>query len=1262
MTLSSALTVSDVDNQTQQSAKVSISSGFLTGDVLSANVAGTSITASYDPTTGVLTLSGNDTLAHYRQVLDSVTYNSTSSNATNFGADTSRTISWVVNDGTLNSAPQTTTLTITAQDAAPALSSVAPSASYTAVDSNPASSTPVTLSSALTVSDVDNQTQQSAKVSISSGFLTGDVLSANVAGTSITASYDPTTGVLTLSGNDTLAHYRQVLDSVTYNSTSSNATNFGADTSRTISWVVNDGTLNSAPQTTTLTITAQDAAPALSNVAATASYAVGGSATDLSPGTTVTDVDNTTLASATVSISSPTFLSGDKLGAVTTGTGITASYNSATGALGLTGTDTLSHYQQVLESVTYSSTSADPTNSGADPTRMISWTVNDGTLPSSTQTTTLTIGHILSGNFTGNISGGTYTIQSNTTLSSGTISGSPTFNILSPATLTVNDTIASGSSPTFDVSGGATLDIGTNVSGATITIEGSGITNDNNNITAASSIIVEGNNTVSLGGNLTSTFITIEDTATVVLTTTNNLNAQSTVTFATGSSGNNLGTLVIDNTAAFKGTINGFTGSGSFSTSDKIDLQGFSTTGLILSWNQSSGVLTVTDANHTGNNAVNLSFAGSYTNASFHADSNTVIGLTGGIVIYDPPPPTIDSGTILEITAASAQDVLFANNEGLSGLLVLDHSMQFTGQVSGFTGTTASSDAIDLKDINFVTAAESYAESSDGIGGTLTVSDGANTAVIHFSGNYVLGNFEFASDGQGGTLITDPPVAVDQTGATDNTGAVLVNDGATLPLSGTVDNTGTITLASTGDATNLLITDLTLQWGGQVVLSDNSHNVITGTSADVTLTNIDITISGAGHLGNGQLTLINAGTIIADGNNALVIDTGANVIANSGTLQSTGSGGLVIDGDVSNSGLLWADGGNLTVHGNVSGAGSAIIDGSAVLEFTGTDSSSVIFHSSTGTLQLDHSSSFTGTISGFGGDGTLAGSDHVDLKDVNFNSLEPAHLDANGVLTVSDGVDVANLHLNGSYQLANFEFADDGEGGTLVYDPPIPDASTADADAGTAGAADSFAFKPHLAHDMANELKMLGDAGQIDHAFFRDFLNDLYHTNGQAWPAANNDLTTALQTALQQASKDHELNNAQQANNSLAHNDGPNPLTSHGADGAPGANGNAAPFAATNLTSHDFGPNHDPSGLGTPGSDSFVFASNFGRHTIADSSPALDLSASNHASVDHIQEIVAASAHDLAAHIVTAAGAPDQSALQTLTQDQLQHLANGHWV
>ena len=37
--------------------------------------------------------------------------------------------------------------------------------------------------------------------------------------------------------------------------------------------------------------------------------------------------------------------------------------------------------------------------------------------------------------------------------------------------------------------------------------------------------------------------------------------------------------------------------------------------------------------------------------------------------------------------------------------------------------------------------------------------------------------------------------------------------------------------------------------------------------------------------------------------------------------------------------------------------------------------------------------------------------------------------------------DNAKLSFNGSYTLANFKFASDGSGGTMVYDPPIPAAS-----------------------------------------------------------------------------------------------------------------------------------------------------------------------------------------------------------------------------
>jgi hypothetical protein len=213
----------------------------------------------------------------------------------------------------------------------------------------------------------------------------------------------------------------------------------------------------------------------------------------------------------------------------------------------------------------------------------------------------------------------------------------------------------------------------------------------------------------------------------------------------------------------------------------------------------------------------------------------------------------------------------------------------------------------------------------------------------------------------------------DQTPVITNTATMVIGDDARLPLSGVVNNAGTILLNSSGAETELQLIQhgITLQGGGKIILSDISANVIFGTDPSVTLTNVDNTISGAGHLGNGQMTLVNHGTIVADGNNALVIDTGANVITNSGTLLSTGSGGLLIYSDVANSGLLWADGGNITVEGNVSGDGSAIIDGSAVMEITGTHSCSVTFHSPTGELILDNSAGFTGTIYGFCGDGTL---------------------------------------------------------------------------------------------------------------------------------------------------------------------------------------------------------------------------------------------------------------------------------------------------
>ena len=94
------------------------------------------------------------------------------------------------------------------------------------------------------------------------------------------------------------------------------------------------------------------------------------------------------------------------------------------------------------------------------------------------------------------------------------------------------------------------------------------------------------------------------------------------------------------------------------------------------------------------------------------------------------------------------------------------------------------------------------------------------------------------------------------------------------------------------------------------------------------------------------------------------------------------------------------------------------------------------FASSTGTLRLDHSSTFHGEIFKFAGNGSLSGSDHIDLRDIKYSSVHDSY--SNGVLTLTDGRgDTAKLSLNGSYRLANFRFANDGSGGTIVYDPPV---------------------------------------------------------------------------------------------------------------------------------------------------------------------------------------------------------------------------------
>ncbi|WP_395016013.1 beta strand repeat-containing protein [Dongia sp.] len=304
--------------------------------------------------------------------------------------------------------------------------------------------------------------------------------------------------------------------------------------------------------------------------------------------------------------------------------------------------------------------------------------------------------------------------------------------------------------------------------------------------------------------------------------------------------------------------------------------------------------------------------------------------------------------------------------------------------------------------------------------------DAAGNAVLDLGGGQTITFTAVAAAALG-----EDDFVFDQLPVTHNDGAMVVSDGALLPLSGLVENTGTISLESAGNTTELQVAQhgLILQGGGQVLMSDADGNHITGTSAGVTLTNVDNTISGAGQIDN--LVLVNHGSIVATGSHALEIDTGANAVINTGTLEATGSGGLHIHGDLQNDGLIFAHGGGIDIDGDVFGDGDAKIEGTATLEFGGLfDEHLTIGELAVATVKADHAAAFTATISGLDDNDSLAFGDIVaDKASITYTANEDGSV---GQLTVTDGINTATVTLTGQYDAAGFHAAGDGSSGTVV--------------------------------------------------------------------------------------------------------------------------------------------------------------------------------------------------------------------------------------
>ena len=400
------------------------------------------------------------------------------------------------------------------------------------------------------------------------------------------------------------------------------------------------------------------------------------------------------------------------------------------------------------------------------------------------------------------------------------------------------------------------------------------------------------------------------------------------------------------------------------------------------------------------------------------------------------------------IIGAAAATRLINVNDTISGAGNLgDGQLTLFNDANGVIDASGTNNAL-IIDTGAVTVTNDGVIEATGAGGLEIANTEVNGAAV---GKILIdaGSLMILSDAEivGGTLTTTGSGVVEtaandrsclingMTSTVDLDATLDVTTNAWLKIEGTIDNTGVIAVQSNGYDTRLIMgANTTLTGDGAVTLTDNSNNSIIGAAATTTLTNGD-TISGAGNLGDGQLTLINAaaGVIDASGtNNALIINTGSATITNAGLIEATGAGAN-IQSSLFNRGVLEVDGGNLTDTGAVTGGGSALIV-AGTMDFESSFAENVTFNAVSGVLELAQSQSYSGAITSFSTHGN-AGSDILDLDDIAFVSASEATFKGNsagGVLTVTDGTHTASISLVGSYTRSTFVAASNGAGGTDI--------------------------------------------------------------------------------------------------------------------------------------------------------------------------------------------------------------------------------------
>lgn len=223
------LTVTDVDSRYLYFATIRITDGYdASEDILRyfGRIRGT-----WDSKTGTLSLSGRASVLDYQIALRSIRYENTNIINPSTGR---RSVSFTVGTYFETSNTVFRYITVLSKNSPPVLEHIETSPQEYCIGQEDAN-----ITSSITVSDLDNITLNGAVIAIADGYVPDQDLLVFTDQNGITGSWNPTLGILSLSGVSLVTNYQQALRSIGYTNTNVLEPLAGA---RKISYVVDDGT------------------------------------------------------------------------------------------------------------------------------------------------------------------------------------------------------------------------------------------------------------------------------------------------------------------------------------------------------------------------------------------------------------------------------------------------------------------------------------------------------------------------------------------------------------------------------------------------------------------------------------------------------------------------------------------------------------------------------------------------------------------------------------------------------------------------------------------------------------------------------------------------------------------------------------------------------------------------------------------------------------------------------------------------------------